>query len=231
MGVELEPTEVERVDDLAPHVPRYAGGLYCVEQLRPCLELAARFELQIREVAEREPPQSFVIPRLRQHPFGPISRLRVVPSEKRDVAEGVQRANRTDPRVARLFGQSQRLVGVGFGGAGVTHATLVIGEVGEEHGAAPGGEVIVGQERLQAFPPLSHLAAHTPEVDEVIGGTGRIRGGSLLQTIERHAEVRLLVIKPSEEVGASSTQNMRATLLELIEEVRGMTIAQHLGVG
>jgi hypothetical protein len=42
----------------------------------------------------------------------------------------------------------------------------------------------------------------------MIGGTGRIRGGNVLQTIERRAEVRLLGVEPSEELGASRTPNM-----------------------
>ena len=134
-------------------------------------------------------------------------------------------------RLPCLLGQPQRLVGVGFGGARVTHATLVIGEVGEEHGTVFGDEVIVGEKRLEALPSLSHLAARTPEVDEMIGGAGRLRKGNLLQTIERGPEVRLLVAEPGEELRAPGTKYVPPSLLELIEVVPGMVIAQRLGTG
>jgi hypothetical protein len=65
----------------------------------------------------------------------------------------------------------------------------------------------------------------------MIGGTGCIHGSNLLETIERYAEVRLLVAEPGEQLGATSTHDVRLTLLELIEEVPGLVIAQRLGVG
>ena len=120
-------------------------------------------------------------------------------------------------------------MGVGFGGARVTHATLVIGEVGEEHGTVFGDDVIVGEKRLEALPSLSHLAARTPEVDEMIGGADRLRKGDLLQTIERGPEVRLLLAEPSEELRAPGTEYVPPPLPELIEEVPGKVITQHLG--
>ena len=84
---------------------------------------------------------------------------------------------------------------------------------------------MVGEQRLEAFPPLSDLAPWNPEPGEMIGGTGCIPGSNLLETIERCADVRLLVAEPAEQLGAPSTQDLRPTLLELIEEVPGMVIA------
>ena len=72
-----------------------------------------------------------------------MPRLFVIAAEERDVGEGVKGANRSDLRLPCLLGQPQRLVGVGFGGARVTHSTLEIGEVGEKHGTVFGDEVIV----------------------------------------------------------------------------------------
>ena len=58
-----------------------------------------------------------------------------------------------------------------------------------------------------------------------------LHGSNLLETIERCAEVRLLVAEPGEHLGATSTQDVRLTLLKLIEEVPGLVIAQRLGFG
>src|SRR5438477_274266 len=60
---------------------------------------------------------------------------------------------------------------------------------------------------------------------------GCIRRGNLLQTIERCAEVRLLVAEPGEELRAPGTKYVPPSLLELIEVVPGMVIAQRLGTG